>query len=108
MDGKKLLIPFKYNLECTIHASGSPGFQQSNVGTRSGSLDIALPGDCTSWNRIENDSNKSGTQKHRTQSQDQTKMNLTVLNCILNHLCKRKLTLNAAVRETRISSLEFS
>ncbi|KRY63865.1 hypothetical protein T11_549 [Trichinella zimbabwensis] len=34
MDGKKLLIPFKYNLECTIHASGSPGFQQSNVGTR--------------------------------------------------------------------------
>ncbi|KRZ65429.1 hypothetical protein T10_8090 [Trichinella papuae] len=56
MDGKKLLIPFKYNLECTIHASGSPGCQQSNVGTHSGSsgsLGIALPGGCTSWNRTE-------------------------------------------------------
>ncbi|KRZ05207.1 hypothetical protein T11_9163 [Trichinella zimbabwensis] len=35
MDGKKLLIPFKYNLESTIHDSSSPGCLQSNVRTRS-------------------------------------------------------------------------
>ncbi|KRY52722.1 hypothetical protein T03_1591 [Trichinella britovi] len=34
MDGKQLLIPLRYNLECTIHAPGSTGCQQSNVGTR--------------------------------------------------------------------------
>ncbi|KRY60460.1 hypothetical protein T03_14664 [Trichinella britovi] len=33
MDDKKLLISLRYNLECTIHAPGSPGCQQSNVGT---------------------------------------------------------------------------
>ncbi|KRZ17391.1 hypothetical protein T11_18556 [Trichinella zimbabwensis] len=35
MDGKQLLIPLWYNLESTIHAPGSHGCQQSNVGTRS-------------------------------------------------------------------------
>ncbi|KRY04482.1 hypothetical protein T12_2710, partial [Trichinella patagoniensis] len=34
MDGKQLLIPLWYNLESTIHAPGSHGCQQSNVGTR--------------------------------------------------------------------------
>ncbi|XP_003367596.1 conserved hypothetical protein [Trichinella spiralis] len=31
----RLLIPLRYNLECTIHAPGSTGCQQSNVVTRS-------------------------------------------------------------------------
>ncbi|KRZ75153.1 hypothetical protein T10_4363 [Trichinella papuae] len=34
MDGKKLLIPLRYIVECIIHATGSPGCQQSNVRTR--------------------------------------------------------------------------
>ncbi|KRY09578.1 hypothetical protein T12_4594 [Trichinella patagoniensis] len=34
MNGKQLLIPLWYNLESTIHAPGSHGCQQSNVGTR--------------------------------------------------------------------------
>ncbi|KRZ54302.1 hypothetical protein T02_10460 [Trichinella nativa] len=34
MDGKQLLIPLWYNLESTIHAPGSRGCQQFNVGTR--------------------------------------------------------------------------
>ncbi|KRY80211.1 hypothetical protein T11_11712, partial [Trichinella zimbabwensis] len=29
-----LLIPLRYTLECTIHAPGSPVYQQSNVRTR--------------------------------------------------------------------------
>ncbi|KRX28582.1 hypothetical protein T09_14648, partial [Trichinella sp. T9] len=29
-----LLIPLRYNLECTIQCPGSTGCQQSNVGTR--------------------------------------------------------------------------
>ncbi|KRY06868.1 hypothetical protein T12_8159 [Trichinella patagoniensis] len=35
MDGKQLLIPLWYNLECTIQCPSSPGCHQSNVGTRS-------------------------------------------------------------------------
>ncbi|KRZ88656.1 hypothetical protein T08_15600 [Trichinella sp. T8] len=34
MDGKQLLIPLWYNLESTIHAPGSHGCQQFNVGIR--------------------------------------------------------------------------
>ncbi|KRX20143.1 hypothetical protein T07_6611 [Trichinella nelsoni] len=40
MDGKQLLIPLWYNLESTIHAPGSHGCQQSNVGTRRNYQDI--------------------------------------------------------------------
>ncbi|KRY45910.1 hypothetical protein T03_15361 [Trichinella britovi] len=35
MDGKQLLIPLRYNLECTIQCPGSPGCHQSNIRTRS-------------------------------------------------------------------------
>ncbi|KRY24151.1 hypothetical protein T03_3010 [Trichinella britovi] len=63
MNGKQLIVPLWYNLESTIHAPGSHGCQQSNVGTRSkyqlpgfagldddwAALGIALPGGCTSW-----------------------------------------------------------
>ncbi|KRY45209.1 hypothetical protein T03_1233 [Trichinella britovi] len=35
-----LLIPLRYNLECTIHAPGSTGCQQSNVVTRSKDQDV--------------------------------------------------------------------
>ncbi|KRY99685.1 hypothetical protein T11_11401 [Trichinella zimbabwensis] len=36
-----------------------PGFAADSGS--SGSLGIALPGDCTSWNRTENNSENSGT-----------------------------------------------
>ncbi|KRZ85385.1 hypothetical protein T08_14480 [Trichinella sp. T8] len=59
MDGKKVLIPLRYNTECTIHAPDSPCCQQSNVRTRISRFDdvqavlgSALTGGCTSWSLL--------------------------------------------------------
>ncbi|KRY74488.1 hypothetical protein T4A_6678 [Trichinella pseudospiralis] len=40
--------------------------------------------------------------KHNTETQDQPKMNLIVLNSVLNNFCKRKLTLDARQQQGKL------
>ncbi|KRZ07023.1 hypothetical protein T11_15412 [Trichinella zimbabwensis] len=100
MDGKKLLIPFKYNLECTIHASGSPGCQQSNVGTRRKYQDLLqIQAVQAVWVSLCPVIVHRGTERkiiQRTQERKAQKPN-----------ARPKENEFDAVWETRISSLEF-